>query len=551
MIGGRWLRRVLITGSCVLLSATGCAYQGVNSLPLPGAVGRGPDAKTYRVEIANVAQLESNSPVLMNDVVVGSVGKMTVKDWHAEVEVSVKPDIVVPANAVASVGQTSLLGSMHLALNPPLGQAPSGKLEPGATIGLDKSFTYPSTEQTLSSLSIVVNGGGLGQIGDIIHNFSIALNGREGEARELLGRLDRFVGTLDAQRDNIIESIKSLDRLAGTFAGQREVITQALNRIPPALDVLIRERPRLTTALERLGDFSDTATQLVNDSQADLVRNLQNLEPALRALAEVGPELDKLIGYVTIFPYTQSFIDRGIRGDYYNLFATIDLTVPRLKRTLMLGTRWEREGAKLVPAPGDPYYLNYTYDPLNVGLTPPPPDSGLPDASQQAALSQSAAPAPAAVPPMPVVKEPLLPVAPPPPPLMPGAPVATTAGPAAPLFAGPYPAEQVAAQPGSLRAVHRHHRSHQCQGVAADADAFCSKPADHLHYRGDDRCRGDDVHLHAGSDTAGHRAHPREVGAARQRRPVPVFQRHLPGRAGRQSDRGEPHREGCRSDADA
>ena len=68
---------------------------------------------------------------MINDVIVGSVGKMTVDAWHANVEISVKPDVVVPANAVASVGQTSLLGSMHLALNPPLGEQPSGVCSPG------------------------------------------------------------------------------------------------------------------------------------------------------------------------------------------------------------------------------------------------------------------------------------------------------------------------------------------------------------------------------------------------------------------------------------
>jgi ABC-type transporter Mla subunit MlaD len=40
--------------------------------PLPG-VGRRPDATTYHVEIANVVTLESNSPVMIDDVVVGSV----------------------------------------------------------------------------------------------------------------------------------------------------------------------------------------------------------------------------------------------------------------------------------------------------------------------------------------------------------------------------------------------------------------------------------------------------------------------------------------------
>jgi virulence factor Mce-like protein len=380
----------MIRALCVVACAAtvgGCAFQGVNSLPLPGAVGRGPHASVYHIEIANIGTLESNSPVMMADVVVGSVGKMRVKGDHADIEVSVKPDAVIPANAVATVGQTSLLGSMHVELNPPLGQRPQGRLEPGTTIPLDRSSSYPSTEQTLSALSVVLNSGGLGQIGDIVHNFSTALSGHESDVRELLTRLDDFVGVLDQQRERIITSIEALNRLAGTFASQREVISDALRKIPPALDVLIRERPRITTALDKLRVFSNTATRLVNDTQADLVKNLQNLEPTIRALVDVGPELPILLGYIPTFPFTQNFVDRAIRGDYFNVFAVIDITVPRLKRTLGAGTRWGDVDASLVPAPGDPWYQSYTRDPLTVGLTPPPlPGSGPP---------AGAAPAPA------------------------------------------------------------------------------------------------------------------------------------------------------------
>lgn len=365
-------RRLAAIATCVAISTSGCAFGGLNSLPLPGTVGQGEGSKTYHVELANVGQLESNSPVLVGDVVVGSVGKMTVSDWHADVEISVKPGIVIPANAVATVGQTSLLGSMHLALNPPLGEAPNGVLQPGATLGLNRSSTYPSTEQTLSALSVVVNGGGLGQIGDIVREFSGALNGREDKIRDLLTQLNDFVGLLAEQRDSINAAVTSLNNLAGTFAGQREVLTNALNRIPPALDVLVNERPRITTALEKFRDFSNLATGLVNDSGADLVRNLQNLEPTLKALADVGPKLDTALAYFPTFPYTQSVVDRAIRGDYMNQFITFDFTVPRLKRALFLGTRWGDPNAKLVPAPGDPFYATYTYDPLQAPLTPTP-----------------------------------------------------------------------------------------------------------------------------------------------------------------------------------
>lgn len=415
-------KRLAVVGSCVALTMTGCSFQGLNSLPLPGAVGRGPDAVTYHVEVPNVATLESNSPVLINDVVVGSVGKMTVDNWHANVEVSVKPDVVVPANAVATVGQTSLLGSMHLALNPPLGEKPNGRLEPGATIGLDKGSIYPTTERTLSSLSVVANGGGLGQIGDIIHNFSSAVSGREPEIRELLTRLDNFVGVLDAQRDNIIASIQQLNKVAGTFAGQREVIDRALKDIPPALDVLIKERPTLTNALTKLGEFSDTASGLVNDAGDDLVQDLKNLEPALKALADIGPDLSSALIWASAFPYGPGFADTITRGDYINLTAVFDLTYPRLKKTLLAGTRWGDENAKLIPAPGDPYYLNYSYNPMSFPIAPPP-DEALPPPP----ASPDGAPPP--------ISGPVLPVAPPP-----TAPqtLTTQAGAGSPIFAGPF-----------------------------------------------------------------------------------------------------------------
>ena len=380
----------------------------------------------------------------------------------------------MPANAVATVGQTSLLGSMHVELNPPLGQRPTGQLAPGTTIALDRSSSYPSTEQTLSALSVVLNSGGLGQIGDIVHNFSTALSGHENDVRELLTRLDEFVGVLDQQRDRIVASIDALNRLAGTFASQRQVISDALRKIPPALDVLIRERPRFTAALDKLRVFSNTTTRLVNDAQADLVKNLQNLEPTMHALADVGPDLGPLLGYLPTFPFTQNFVDRAIRGDYFNVFAVIDMTVPRLKRTIGAGTRWGDPDAPLVPAPGDPWYQSYTRDPLSVGIAPPP-----------------AAPAGG---------RPRSPVS-----------VAPDMSPIAPLD-----------HPGGGPMLTR----------------FVRIQLIDLHRRVGDRDGGDVLRLHAGADAARDRPAHRQIGVTRHRRPVPVQQCHLPRSADRQGDRG-------------
>jgi virulence factor Mce-like protein len=416
MTGLRFARPLLALGCAVAFTASGCAFGGLNSLPLPGAQGHGTDAQHFHVELANVGTLESNSPVMISDVVVGSVGKMTVDNWHANVEVSVNSGVTVAGNAVASVGQTSLLGSMHVALDPPVGEAPVGQLTPGVTIPLSSSSAYPSTEQTLSSLSVVVNGGGLGQFGDIIHNFSASMAGRETDIRELITRLDRFTAALDRQRDNIVAAIEQMNRVAHSFADQRPVLQRALREVPPAIDVLINERPTLTTAMEKLGQFGDTSAGLVHDAGDELVADLTHLEPAIRKLADVGPDLNAALAYASAFPYGANAIERAVRGDYLNLYAVFDLTYARLKRSLFLGTRWGDEDAKLVPAPGDPWYLNYSYDPLMSPLqapeqtVPPAPATGTADA--------------------PASDGPVLPVSPPEPPPRAGE---------ADIFAGPYP----------------------------------------------------------------------------------------------------------------
>ncbi|WP_448492316.1 MCE family protein [Mycolicibacterium boenickei] len=417
MIGRHSLGMGVAVSTATLLALSGCAFNGVNSLPLPGTVGHGSGATVYHVEIANVGTLESNSPVMMNDVVIGSVGTMMLRGQHADVEVRLQNGVSVPANVVATVGQTSLLGSQHLALDPPPGQPPLGQIAPGSTIALNQSSTYPSTEQTLSSLSAVVNGGGLGQVGDIVHNFNAALSGRQDAIRNLITRLDRFVGVLDRQRGDLIASIDALNRLTGTLAGQHHVLTETLRTLPPALDVLIAEKPRIVTALDKLRAFSNTATTLINDTQADLVKNLQNLQPTIRALADAGPGIVDGLMYATVFPYGQNVIDRGLKGDYMNLFAVADLTVPRLKRGLFLGTRWGVDGAQLVPAPGDPGYdWYYTNNPLGAPLSVPPEGT------------EFAPPAPPAGPPV----------------ILPGGPVPPAAAPpsSAPLGSGAVPSEQ-------------------------------------------------------------------------------------------------------------
>ena len=85
-------------------------------------------------------------------------------------------------------------------------------------IPLSRAATYPTTEQTLASVAILLNGGGLGDLQEITRTFATALTGREQEMRSLLSQLDIFVTETKAQTDDIITAIDSLNSLVGQVA---------------------------------------------------------------------------------------------------------------------------------------------------------------------------------------------------------------------------------------------------------------------------------------------------------------------------------------------
>ena len=236
----------------------------------------------------------------------------------------------------AKIGQTSLLGSQHLALVAPVHA--EGRLSGGDVIPLERAGAYPTTEQTLSSLSVVLNGGGLAQIQDITTELNSAIGGREDSIRDLLPRLDELVTGLDAQRQDIIDAMSGMDRLAVNVQNQNATLTRALNEVPPALDVLTAQCPNITGAFTSLGRLSDVVSRLVESSGQDLQTNIASLTPVLRALADSGNALTDVLSVLLTYPFPQEGINNVMRGDYANLAMTIDMSLPRLDANFLTGT---------------------------------------------------------------------------------------------------------------------------------------------------------------------------------------------------------------------
>ena len=359
----------------ITVTVSGCGWQGLNSLPMPGTKGGGPGAYQIQAQLPDATTIQENSRVRVGDVNVGTVTRIERQGWHALLSMTLDNGVELPANATAMVGQTSLLGSTHVELAAPTAEAPRGRLANGSLIPLASGSTYPTTEQTLAAVSMLLNGGGVGKIQEITTELSTAFRGREQDLRSLIGELDRFIGQLNDQTADIIGATESFNDLVGQFADQKPVLDKALRTVPEALEVLSSQREKLAEALVKIGRFSALAADSVDQTKSALVTELKDLAPVLAALADAGPAMTRSLSLLTTFPWPQETLSKWVRGDYANLTAVIDLTLSRIDSSLFTGTRWEGDLTALElqwgrtigmkPSPytaGNPLTYPYQYD---------------------------------------------------------------------------------------------------------------------------------------------------------------------------------------------
>ncbi|HVV30335.1 MAG TPA: MCE family protein [Mycobacteriales bacterium] len=326
---------VLVLAGTVALC--GCSIRGSQTLPTPFVKGEGSGSYTVTVEMADVANLVRHAEVKVDDVTVGTIKSMKVDGWHATVTIGLKKDVKLPANAVAKIGQKSLLGAEYLDLSAPTGTAPTGQLHDGSVIPLDQTSRYPETEEVLAALSTVLNGSGLAQVHTIATELNQVLSGRQQDTRALLTNLNTFVGGLDGQKSDIVAAIDHVNTLAASLGSQNQVIGTAIDKIGPGLAALEDNRVDLTNTLTALSHLGDVATQVINASQQDLVGTLHDLQPALKALADTGQDLPESIGELATYPFPLDNVTRTFRGDYSNIFVNLDLRCSTLTRNFLSG----------------------------------------------------------------------------------------------------------------------------------------------------------------------------------------------------------------------
>lgn len=356
---GRIARRTVALGAISLVLSSCGSWKGIANVPLPGGPGATGDRTTIYVQMPETLALNVNSRVRVADVYVGRVRAIELKNWVATLTLDLQPDIELPKNALARIGQTSLLGSQHVELEPPPDPS-SEPLRTGDTIPLQNASAFPTTERVLASIASILQGGGVQNLEVIQTEIYNVLNGRADQIREFLNKLDVFTDELNQQRQDITRAIDATDRLLSIVAERNNTLDQVLTEFPPLIKHFAETRDLFADAVEALGRISVAADNALAPISDDLNTNLANLQRPLKQLGRAAPYLIGALKLMLTAPFNIENVPKVVRGDYLNVSINVDLTLSSIDNNELSGTglsgmlraleqAWGRDPATMIP----------------------------------------------------------------------------------------------------------------------------------------------------------------------------------------------------------
>lgn len=313
-------KRVLAAPVILVLCLTlgSCRFPSFESLPTPRVV----KGTTYPIsaDFRDTLNLPVGAKVKLNGAVIGTVSSITTSDYVAHVQMRIAEAVTLGAGTTFQIRFTTPLGENYVAATPLKGAGEA--LAAGSRIPLDHTDAAPTIEDVFASLSVLINGGGLTQIGDIVEELNTAFGGRADTVQSILRRTRLLAASLNKHQDDVDRALEGLNALAREVDRGADVIDQGLQDFPKALAVLARQTAKLHTLLVNVNSLGEVATSVLKRSTAAFISDVEDLGPVLHSLAgirgDLAPTLEKLIAFGTR-------LSSAAPGDYLNLDTTFAL----------------------------------------------------------------------------------------------------------------------------------------------------------------------------------------------------------------------------------
>lgn len=257
-----------------------------------------------RIEVTAVfddaGDLQARGSVQVADVRVGEIGAIRLTDdFKAKVTLHIDGDVAIPADSVALLRTTSLLGEKFVELRP-RGEPDEGPfLRDGARI--DETREAPELEFVAEQAVTVLGAVAADDVATLIQSGAESFGGRETELRSLIGSLETISDTLARRSGEITRIIDGFDATAGRLAAGSGDVGDLLANLAETTRVLAENRDRAVSAIEQVTRLAAVQNGVIGRYRADIDRQIKQADDIVRIAAGETAELALVLDWLERF----------------------------------------------------------------------------------------------------------------------------------------------------------------------------------------------------------------------------------------------------------
>lgn len=321
---------LLAVAATIALNSPRLALQ---SVPLGMDTGEGSADVEMRFERAD--RLAPGAEVRYGERLVGRVRVVETDGTDAVIGVRLEGDSGVPAGVFAEIRLPTALGSPFIALTAPRDAAPEDSwprdaaaagagrlLEDTGVVPRERTGVGPDLESSLASLGLLLNGSGIAQLGSVMEELTVALDGRGGQIGRIRERGDRALELYEQNRDDIDRTVLAMDRVNESLAERRELLERGMAVSADLVGEAARSRETIIALMDTTSALTVQVEQFTSATDGRLTPSLRTLTILLEDMegfgAEVAPTLEALRSFV-------SYFDQSIRGEHMMFDGALDL----------------------------------------------------------------------------------------------------------------------------------------------------------------------------------------------------------------------------------
>jgi phospholipid/cholesterol/gamma-HCH transport system substrate-binding protein len=279
-------------------------------------------------DFAQAAGVRGSSEVTYLGVHYGRVSSVERRAGGVRITMKIDRSKRLPEGSIARIFRKSAIGEPYIDFQPPEGfSASTPTMKAHEHIPEARTTTPLEFSDLLRSAGALVSSIDPNAAGSLVHELSLALDGRGQALRDLTTGTDAVTATLASRTEALDRLARNNTLLTKVLADHRLSLGQGITNLRAVADALRDSKGDLQTLLEDGPQFLKITADLVADQKRNLDCLLTDLAPVLR-MASSSQKLEDLTSLLQNGPIGFGYVFDSVDRDPDGPWLRVDLVLP-------------------------------------------------------------------------------------------------------------------------------------------------------------------------------------------------------------------------------